>query len=279
MNRRTFLQLSAGLPAAAVLMPNNANLSRAASLRTIERIGVQLYTVRDLLREDFEGTIKAVASLGYKELEFAGYFDRNLEDIRALLEEQELTAPATHIGIEALRGDLAAVIETALTLGHQYVVCPYLDANERSLEHYRQHAALFNDVGAAFKEAGIQFAYHNHEFEFVATDGIVPYDLLLEETDPELVWMELDLYWVVVAGISAVDLFSRAPGRFPLCHIKDMGPDGGMAPVGEGSIDFAAILAHSEHAGLKHFFVEHDHPKDAMQSIASSLEHVKSLKF
>ena len=276
MNRRTFLQLSAGLPAAASLMPQTFH---PTSPRGVERIGVQLYTVRNLLGEDFEGTIRAVAGLGYKELEFAGYYDRNPEDIRALLDEEEVTAPAAHIGIEALRGDLTGIIDTSLTMGHQYVVCPYLGADERTLEHYRQHAALFNEVGAACSEAGLKFAYHNHEFEFVETDGIVPYDLLLAETDPELVQMELDLYWVVFAEVSSVDLFTQAPGRFPLCHIKDMGADGGMVPVGEGTIDFAAILAHNEHAGLRHYFVEHDHPEDALQSIATGIAHVQSLEF
>ncbi|MDE2834600.1 MAG: sugar phosphate isomerase/epimerase [Bacteroidota bacterium] len=276
MNRRTFLQLSAGLPAAAALRPKTRHRT---SPWGIERIGIQLYTVRSVLADDFEGTIRAVAGLGYQELEFAGYYDRNPEDIRALLDELDMTAPAGHIGIEALRGDLAGVINTFLAMGHRYVVCPYLDANERTLEHYRQHAALFNEVGVACSEAGLQFAYHNHEFEFVETEGIVPYDLLLAETDPELVWMELDLFWVEAAQVSSVDLFTRAPGRFPLCHIKDMGPDAAMVAVGEGDIDFASILAHSEHAGLRHYFVEHDHPEDPMQSIATSIAHLQSLEF
>ena len=247
--------------------------------RGLESIGVQLYTVRSVLGEDFEGTIQAIAQLGYHELEFAGYYDRDPEDIRALLESENLTAPSAHVPIQALRANLEEVIDSALTLGHHYVVCPYLDASERTLEHYRAHAALFNEVGAACREAGLQFAYHNHEFEFEETDGVIPYDLLLAETDPDLVQMELDLYWVVVAKKQAQDLFTQAPGRFPLCHIKDMGAEGKMMPVGEGNIDFAAILSHSEQAGLKHYFVEHDHPEDPMQSVATSIEHLKTLEF
>lgn len=279
MNRRTFLQMSAGLPAAAALMQSNRSPLQAAAIPKVDRVGVQLYTVRDLLSKNFEETIRAVAGLGYKELEFAGYYDRDPEDIRALLDELEVTAPAAHIGIDMLRGDLTGVIETARTMRHRYIVCPYLGQNERTLEHYRAHAALFNEVGAACKEARMRFAYHNHEFEFIEIDGVVPYDLLLAETDPELVLMELDLYWVKYAKLEVADVFSKAPGRFPLCHVKDMGPDGGMMPVGEGTIDFAAIFAHSEHAGLRHYFVEHDHPEDAMQSIATSIEHVKSLEY
>ena len=281
MNRRTFLQISAGLPASAMLLgcEDQQTQEIPAATRSIERIGVQLYTVRDLMAENFEETIESVAALGYKELEFAGYYDRNPEDIRALLERLDVTAPSGHIGIDALRNDLAGVIGTASAMGHAYIVCPYLDASERTLEHYRAHAALFNEVGAACQEAGIQFAYHNHEFEFEAVDGVIPYDLLLAETDPELVQMELDLYWVVYANKEVAECFAQAPGRFPLCHVKDMGSDRSMVPVGEGIIDFAAIFAHQEHAGLQHYFVEHDHPEDSMQSIATSIAHVQSLTF
>ena len=172
------------------------------------------------------------------------------------------------------------VIDAAQRLGHSYIVCPWLAEDERTMAHYRDHVALFNEVGVACQEAGIQFAYHNHEFEFEPTeDGVVPYDFMLDETNPELVKMELDLYWIAYANRSVSEYFQRDPGRYPLCHIKDMGPDRGMTPVGDGQIDFAVILAESETAGLRHYFVEHDHPEDALASIRTSITHLRSLTF
>ena len=239
--------------------------------RGLSTIGVQLYTVRSLMEEDFEGTIRRVAGLGYTELEFAGYYDRSPDEVRALLDELGVQAPSTHVLKSAMQEDLVGVIETAQQAGHQYVTCPFLQPEERSLADYRNHAALFNEWGAACQEAGLRFAYHNHEFEFEPTEGVVPYDLLLAETDPELVYMQLDLYWIVVAGQSAEAYFNANPGRFPMVHVKDRGPDGGMVPVGTGDIDFASIFAMQEAAGTTHFFVEHDHPDDPMASITTGL--------
>lgn len=282
MNRRQFVQSSAaaagmlwGIGCAREAEPEPA----APEGMTLPAIGLQLYTVREHMEADFEGTIRRVADLGYKELEFAGYFDRDPADIRGLLGELGLAAPSGHIPIEALRDGLAGALESASALGHSYIVCPWIAQEERTLEHYRQHAALFNEVGAAAREAGIQFAYHNHEFEFEDTDGVIPYDLLLAETDPDLVKMELDLYWIRVAAKDTLAYFALHPGRFPLCHVKDMAADGSMAAVGAGEIDFAPIFAASEGAGLAHYFVEHDHPDDAFASVTASIAHLTDLRY
>ncbi len=286
MNRRTFLISAAAMPAALGACTNGSGDSAADSDgavmnagRTLERIGVQLYTVRSLMENDFEGTIRQVAALGYKEVEFAGYYDRSPEDIHALLEESGLTAPATHILIEDMRADLAGIIEMAKAMGHTYVVCPYLSEEERTLEHYRQHAMFFNEAGAYCQENGLQFAYHNHDFEFFPTDGVIPYDILLADTDPDLVKLELDLYWTTKAGVSATDLFARQPGRFPCVHVKDMGPAEEMVQVGQGSIDFAELFSYSDQAGVQHYFVEHDHPEDPMQSVTGAIAHLRTLTF
>ena len=221
-----------------------------------------------------------MADAGYDEVETVWDAERNPDDIRALLDELGLAAPSTHVPIEALRTNLPSVIDASQRLGHSYIVCPWLAEDERTMAHYRDHVALFNEVGAACQEVGIQFAYHNHEFEFESNeDGVIPYDFMLDETDPELVKMELDLYWIAYANRSISEYFQRDPGRYPLCHVKDMGPDRGMTPVGEGQIDFAAILAESETAGLRHYFVEHDHPEDALASIQTSITHLRSLTF
>lgn len=287
MDRRTFIKSSVAVPAAVGVLAGcepqtepEAEAPETASTRSLERIGVQLYTVRYLLESDYEGTLRAVANAGYDEVETVWDAERSPDDIRALLDELGLAAPSTHVPIEALRTNLPTVIDASQRLGHSYIVCPWLAEDERTMAHYRDHVALFNEVGAACQEVGIQLAYHNHEFEFEPNeDGVIPYDFMLDEMDPELVKMELDLYWIAYANRSANEYFRRDPGRYPLCHIKDMGSDRGMTPVGEGQIDFAAILAESETAGLRHYFVEHDHPEDALASIQTSITHLRSLTF
>jgi sugar phosphate isomerase/epimerase len=253
----------------------------SAGTNSLGIIGVQLYTVREEMKKDFEGTLEKIAALGYKEVEFAGYYDRTPDQIRAVLERNQLAAPATHIPIEQLRNNLPKTIATAKTIGHQYIICPWLDDVERIfLDDYRKHAALFNRVGAACRKAGIQFAYHNHEFEFESFDGQMPYDLLLKECDAELVKMELDLYWIARGGQDALAYFDNHPGRFPLVHVKDLERGGIRAvEVGQGSLGFGAIFAQSEKAGIKHYFVEQDQPTDAIASIGKSIEYLKNLRF
>ena len=247
--------------------------------RTLEHIGVQLYTVRDLMEVDVAHTLERVAAVGYDEVEFAGYFEHTPAQIRGLLDQSGLRAPAAHVDIDLLRTRLEEVLEAADIIGHSYLVCPWLRPEERTLEHYRQHANLFNEVGAACRTAGIQFAYHNHDFEFEATDGQVHFDLLLDRTEPDLVQIELDLYWLAKGDRQAEPYFDRHPGRFPLCHVKDMAADETMVSVGQGELDFASIFGQSEQAGLKHYFVEHDTPQDSLASIQVSFEHLQELRF
>lgn len=287
MDRRVFIKSSAvaGLSGMALFGAGCASQEEPAApaqeepTGSIANIGIQLYTVRSLMQEDFAGTLERVAQIGYNELEFAGYFDHSPADVRTLIDGLGLTAPAVHVGIDSLRSDLDTVIESATTIGHRYIVCPYLAEEERTLDHYKQHAEFFNTAGEACKAAGVQFAYHNHDFEFFETDGVLPYDVLLAETDSALVQMELDLYWIRKAGHDALAYFEAHSGRFPLCHVKDMAADGEMTSVGSGEIDFGAIFSASEQAGLEHFFVEHDFPHDPMQSITDGYAHVAALRF
>lgn len=279
LNRRDFLKTSASAAFGGLLMNKFHAHEAMAGTKSLSKIGVQLYTVRDLMKQDFAGTLEKVAKVGYNEVEFAGYFDNKPEDVRKLLDGLGLTAPAVHVGIDLLRDKLDATLETAQIIGHKYIVCPWLAPPDRVLEKYKEHAALFNKVGEACQKAGFQFAYHNHDFEFEAQDGKIPYDLLLAETDPKLVQMELDLFWIRKGGHDPLAYFEKHPGRFPLCHVKDMAEDEKMVEVGAGKIDFAQIFSHSKHAGLKHYFVEHDNPGDALQSITASYQHLMKLKF
>lgn len=279
MQRRAFLHTAgAALGGLAALGPV---ASRAAPSPPVpQRLGAQLYTAREPLADDFVGVLEAVRELGYEEVEFAGYHGRTAGEIRAVLDDLGLAAPAAHIGLDALRDDLDAQVEAARVLGHEYLVVPWIDEAERtSLDGYRRVAAGLNEIGARLEEAGVRLAYHNHAFEFETFGGDHSgYDVLLEETDPALVAMEMDFYWAVHAGHDPVAYFERYPGRFPLVHVKDRTPSGAMADVGAGAIDFARIFARAEQAGLQHAFVEHDRPADALRSLRNSYAYLTRLR-
>lgn len=258
---------------------SNAN-TLSGGTRTLSAIGVQLYTVRSLLGDDFEGTMRTIADIGFDEVEFAGYYDRSPDEVRGLLDDLGLAAPSAHVQLGALRDDLDRVIQTAQAVGHEYVICPWLAPSERgSIAGYRELAAFFNEVGRQMQDADLQFGYHNHDFEFETIDGERPFDVLLNDTDPELVTMELDLYWTVEAGYDPLAYFEQYPGRFALSHVKDRTEDGAMVAVGEGAIDFASIFARSDQAGMERYIVEHDNPEDPIVSIRSSYEYLSQLQF
>lgn len=281
MNRRAFLRTTGVALGGLGLVALGPAACRAAPTPSVlPRPGLQLYTVRGLLAEDFVGVLEAVRRIGYEEVEFAGYHGRDPRAIRTLLGDLGLTAPAAHVGLDALREDLDAQVEAAHVLGHRYLVVPWLDEHERaSLDGYRRVADELNGVGARLREVGIQLAYHNHDFEFESFDGDrTGYDVLLEATDPALVAMEMDLYWTVHGGRDPFDYFARHPGRFPLLHVKDRTADGAMVDVGAGTIDFARVFEHAEGAGVRHAFVEHDDPSDALASIRAGYQHLERLR-
>jgi sugar phosphate isomerase/epimerase len=268
-------------------------LGFAADDHKIEKIGLQLYTVRDLMKQDFDGTLSKVAAAGYKEVEIAGYFDHSPKDVRAAVDRHGLTAPSAHIDYKSLSDDkFPAVIEAAKVVGHEYLVNPWIDEEIRKQPDAWKHAAeTFNHAGEACKKAGIQFAYHNHWFEFLPVKG---FDLPAHECDPNLVKMELDLCWITVGGQDPLKYFDRYPGRFPLVHVKDVkkvppvtaggAQDFGssmkdMTEVGSGIIDWKKIFAQSDKAGIKHYFVEHDNPKKPLESIKSSYDYLARLRF
>ena len=288
MNRRTFLEI---LTAAAVLP---RHLSWAADEHRIEKIGLQLYTVRDQMKADFEGTLAKVAAIGYKEVEFAGYFDHSPKDVRAILDRLGLVSPATHVPYDVLTDKWPAQLESAKVIGQSYIVNPWIPEEARKTEDdWKRAAETFNRAGAESKKAGIQFAYHNHWFEFLPVNGKLPYDTLLTLCDKNLVKMELDLCWITVAGADPLKYFDRYPGRFPLVHVKDVktlpkittgGPQNfgdtvDLTEVGSGIIDWKRIFAQSEKAGIKHYIVEHDRPTAPFDSIKTSYEYLQKLRW
>lgn len=283
MDRRHFVKISAGAAMGGILGLEHTLLARRAwpvGGRQLDRIGVQLYTVRHLLEEDFEATLEAVAKIGFHEVEFHDYFGRRPEQVKALLERLGLDSPAAHFSWQAFHEDLDGVIETARDIGHRYVLLAWLPPEDRStLAQYEDLAEFCNKVGKACNSAGLQFAYHNHDFEFQPIGGRIPFDILLDETDPDLVEFEMDLFWILKGGRDPLEYFQSHPGRFTLCHIKDRGEDQKMADVGAGEIDFASIFRRSDQAGLKYYFIEHDEPADPLASIESSFQHLTALTF
>ncbi|MGH7697000.1 MAG: sugar phosphate isomerase/epimerase family protein [Gemmatimonadaceae bacterium] len=294
-SRRSFLgqaaasALALGIPAQLLACTNADGKIDADSAEPLlvadklDRIGLQLYTVRDLMKANVEDTLAKVAGIGYKEVEFAGYFDRTPTALRATLDTLGLTSPASHIGYDAIDpAKIGATLDAANAIGNKYIIVAYLlDTQRKTLDDWKRHAERFNRAGEAAKARGLQFAYHNHDFEFVPLDGKVPYDVLLESSDPSLVKMEMDLYWITKAGSDWKAYFDRWPGRFPMVHVKDSAgaPQHEMRDVGAGSMPFATIFAQRKKGGIEHFFVEHDNPKDPIASITASYQHLKNLSF
>ena len=277
-DRREFVTAmgAVSLTGAGFLSSGNA----AGPSRRLDRIGVQLYSVRSAMQESVEHTLERVAAIGYSEVEFAGYFDRSPQQIRNLLDENGLSAPAAHLSLEMLETDWESTVDLATTVGHRYLVVPFIaPADRTSLDDYRSIAERFNRVGERAREAGLVFGYHNHDFEFEPLEGQIPFDVLVEETDPALVTFEMDLFWIIKAGGDPSTYFRNRPGRFSLVHVKDMSEDGSMADVGAGTIDFASLFALSEQAGIRHYIVEHDNPADPFESITASYRHLRRLEF
>ncbi len=257
----------------------SAATRRPSAAPTLERIGVQLYTVRSLAAEDMAATLDAVAAVGYADVEFAGWFGHPARTLRGWLDDAGLEAPAAHVGADDLTGaGLDATLETASALGVRWLVLPWLPPERRTPDGYRAAADALNAAGAAAQSAGVRVAYHNHAFEFEPLDAPgnpTGYDILLKRLDPAVTDMEIDFHWSTAGGVDAAELFATHAGRFVLWHVKDRDAEGRMTDVGAGDIDWNSLFALSAEAGLRHYFVEHDHPADPLESIRASFRYLK----
>lgn len=259
-------------------------------------IGLQLYTVRDAMQQDPDGTLAKVAGIGYNSVEGATYtgsekfYGMDANTFAGVLKKHGLIMPSSHyrVGEEKTNGadtagtllhDWDKAVDDAAAVGVKYMVCAWLSPAERgTIDHYKQLAEYFNKAGETCKKAGIQFCYHNHDFEFQVQDGQLPYETLLKNTDKDLVKMEVDLYWVTKANHDPIVLFNEHPGRFPLWHVKDMDstPKHSFTEVGNGVIDFKKIFKQADKAGLQYFFVEQDIcPGSPFDSITTSYNYIK----
>ena len=281
--RRDFLRATAAFTAVTMVMP------MVACGDSKKVIGLQLYTVRDKLNVDKEGTLQKLSEIGYNSLEAAGYnmdertfYDMEPKAFANHLKSLGMTLNSSHTAFELDRAEM--VCEDAAKADLKYIIYPYLADNFRTnLDDYKATAEKFNKIGEIAQKHGLQFGYHNHAFEFEKMDGQIPYDVLLTETDADLVTFEMDLYWVTRGGYDPVEYFKKYPGRFQLWHVKDMvtSDDQFFAPVGQGRIDFERIFAEKNTAGMKYFFVEQDgfRELDPFESIEISYKYLNEAKF
>lgn len=254
-------------------------------------VGLELWTVRKECEQDLEGTLQKVAEIGYKEIEMFDFYGRTASEIRAILNTTGLVCPSGHYNTAKMKSGWERHIEFAKDVGIRYMICAILEPEERkSLDDYRMLADFFNKIGEQCQKAGIQFAYHNHNFEFKTFNGVVAYDELLRRTDPKLVQLQLDCFWITRSGKDPLKYFRQYPGRFALLHIKDLKPgyppatemDQGPGPfteVGRGRIQWKRIFGAAPKAGVKHYYVEQDYcERSPLESIKVSFDYLKNLK-
>ena len=291
--RRNFLKTAGAFAAGSLIVPFGCSPKKAtetAAEKVIapagpKDIGIQIYTLRNEIQKDgLEATMEKVAAAGYKWIEPFGYEDRKFlgktpAEFKQMLSGLGMSAPSVHSvtevsssgGKEAIIDQMKATAEDAIAIGAEYMVWAYLKPEDRtSMEDYKNHIETWNKFSEVCKETGIQFAYHNHDFEFIPFKGETekPYEMIMRETNADLVEFEMDLFWVNMAREEPIEWIKKAPGRFPLWHVKGMvkeedkyivgGEERFFAPVGEGIIDFKPIFEARETSGMKYFFVEQD---------------------
>lgn len=278
---RRHLLVSIAAGGAALGLPSSLRAGFAGGPADSKRpLGLQLYTLRRELSEDYARTLNRVAELGFSEVELFNLGSHSAKEVRGMLDDAGLVAPSGHTLLQPIETKLDQLIDDAKTLGHEYLVLAFLLPNQRrSLDDYRRLVDTLQKSAAACRAAGLQLAYHNHDFEFVPIDGVVPFDLLFQGTTRDELVLELDLYWVSKAGHDPLEVLGKDPSRFPLVHVKDMDATEarGFTEVGTGAIDFEAILGDPRSAGVQHLYVEQDVIQgDAWESVSTSLQGLRA---
>jgi sugar phosphate isomerase/epimerase len=243
-----------------------------------DQIALQLYTVRDDAQKDMTGTLRRLAQVGYRAVELAGYGNSTAPEVRSTLDELGMRVVASHVGLDRLEQD--AALDELETLGCRYAVVPWIpEEQRRPASALRQLVGRINRAAERARERGFVLAYHNHDFEFAPLDGTDFFQILTDEIDPDLVKLEIDVFWVKYAGRDPVELIRRHTGRVPLLHIKDMAPGDtrGMAVVGEGAMPWPEILQAGESADTEWYVIEHDNPSDALRDVERALRNLEGL--
>lgn len=302
MKRKQFLQTTGAAMLGTVLLKNKS-FSFLNALPKDQEMGLQLFTFFNVIDNDVEGTLKKIAGVGYKKIESAfsrkgGYYGMKPKEFAKFLKDTGMKWKSHHVlgapfkmpanakpPVDAegkpitipqaknLRDNMQELIDELAEGEVEYMVCASTPIG--TLDEIKASIEVLNKADEACKKAKVKFAYHNHDAEFRAVEGQIPYEMFLSQTK---VQMELDLAWATKGGKDPVELFKQNPGRFPLWHVKDLDKEfKTILPVGEGTIDFKRIFAAADTSGMKHFFVEHDMPKDALASITSSYNYLSKL--
>jgi sugar phosphate isomerase/epimerase len=317
MNRKTFMQQSGMLAAVGMLYPalSRATSFIMPKASDSNAIGLQLYSVGPLMDADTKGTLQKLAAIGYKNLESAGgskglYYGYKPAEFASMVKDMGMTWRSEHVGgvpftlptlmklatnavdsakikqyapmIEHmpktanLQDNAQQLADEAAQGGLEYLVCAAIPT--KSMDDVKIAVDVFGKAGEACKKAGVQFAFHNHSFEFVPINGVLPYDYIMANTDKDLVKSELDLGWATVAGQNPVEIFKKYPGRIPLWHVKDMDKiTRGPTEIGSGYVDFKPIFDARHTAGMKYFFIEQDEPPKPMENVTNDYNNLKKL--
>jgi sugar phosphate isomerase/epimerase len=283
MNRRKFL-FNTGITTAGIMM--GCDIKASSNLHKDNLIGLQLFSMRDELKDGLDKVLEKVAAGGYGSVEMFGFntadnfFKNTPVDVAAMLKKHKLVSPSGHYMLDLFDKDGQQVVDAALALGHKYVVIPWFPPEQRdSLDKYKGIAEKINKAASLCNDNKLKMAYHNHDFEFDQYEGgVCGYDILLKEMDKELVDLEIDLYWVQVAKKDAVELFKQNAGRVKMWHVKDMSKDDPkiQTEVGSGIVDFKTIFKNADLSGMEYFYVEQENlpvPGDA--NIKKSANYVK----
>jgi sugar phosphate isomerase/epimerase len=263
-SRRGFIAGAASIP---LLSACGQSAAPAPEPAPLPKTGIQLYTVRNALATDIPGTLRRLGEIGYKEVEGFGGLNPPVDELKTMLSDAGLTMPSAHVDRDRIRDNPGPEVERAAAMGYEYAVLNWLAPEERdTLDKYRAWADTANSFGEACRAAGLRFCWHNHDFELTAIDGVVPFDLLAERCDPELVRFELDLYWARAANVDLAAFLTQHHARIPMVHVKDMAADGAMADVGAGTIDFASLFRQFQ---FEHYYAERDDAPDPLVNAAN----------
>lgn len=323
MKRDQFLKGLSFLTASSILSvdPLTAQINKWSASKTIKNIGVQLFSLPKLLDNDFKKSIALLAKMGYTEIELfgpypysttsakkswkavtpmlgfkgSGYFGLPENEIKAIFKDNGMKVPAMHTDLDTLENNIDALCKAANTLGSEYIILPAIpDERRKTLDDYKKMAETFNTIGKNAKNRGVKFAYHNHGYGLSEVNEQIPLHLILDGTDPEFVFFEMDLFWTVAGKANPVEYLKKYSGRYKLMHVKDMktmqtfSGDGGdasqwfplftnMASVGSGVLDIKSIISTATENGVNHFFVEQDMVENPEIALKESFDYLSSL--
>lgn len=301
-DRRKFIQTAGALTAGAFMLPSWACKNAAKEVKEnvtdkvmsatvsgdLDKFGIQLYTLRDDLPKDPKGVLRQVADFGYTNVEsYDGdngmFHGMTHTDFKKYMDDLGLTLSSSHVNINE---NFEEKVEQAAEIDMDYLICPYVGP-QKSMDDWKKITDKFNACGEICKKGGINFAYHNHAYTFKAFSGMIPHDFIMDNTDPELVKQQMDIYWVVTGGADPTEYLKKYSGRFTLCHVKDRMKDApaeessASCDLGTGSIDYPSILKIARDNGMKYYILEQERYDNStpLKSAAAGAAYLKKFKF